>query len=322
MSVRAVVFAYSEVGVRCLPVLLRAGVQVPLVVTHADAPDESRWFASVAELARTRGIEVLVPDSPAAPEVTDRVAQARPDFLFSFYYRQMLPPALLAVAPRGALNLHGSLLPKYRGRAPVNWAILNGETQTGVTLHYMERLPDAGAIVDSETVAILPDETAAEVFRKVTRAAETVLERSLPLLIAGIAPARPQDLGQGSYFGRRTPEDGIIDWQHLSARRVHDLVRAVAPPYPGAWTACDSRLLKITRTRIADGSAPQPLPGHLFAAAEGLLACASDRRFVQILGLEVDGVAAEPADFARALRARHGNEPVRLTRPPTLSRAR
>lgn len=314
MSARAVVFAYSEVGVRCLSVLLRKGMHVPLVVTHTDELYESRWFASVAELAQAHRIEVLTPGSPDATEVVNRVAMARPDFLFSFYYRQMLGPQLLAIAPRGALNMHGSLLPKYRGRAPVNWAILNGETETGVTLHYMEKRADTGAIVDSEAVPILPDETAFEVFQKVTQAAETVLNRSLPLLIAGTAPARPQDLTQGSYFGRRTPEDGIIDWKAMSAKRVHDLVRAVAPPYPGAWTACDSLLLKITRTRLYSGGLAG-VPSHLFPAQDRLLACAGDSRFVQILGLEVNGVATDPADFARALMGCHGRKPISLITP-------
>src|SRR4029077_4380688 len=122
----------------------------------------------------------------------------RPDFIFSFYYRHMLKPALLAAARRGAFNMHGSLLPKYRGRVPVNWAILKGETETGATLHEMVEKPDAGRIVDQQAVPILPDDLAVEVFRKVTDAAETVLRRSVAKLIDGTARLREQDLSQGS----------------------------------------------------------------------------------------------------------------------------
>ena len=147
----------------------------------------------------------------------------------------MLAAPLLAAARQGALNMHGSLLPRYRGRAPVNWAVLHGERETGATLHYMTAKPDAGDIVAQTRVPILPDDTAREVFDKVTVAAEITLDGALPALIAGTAPRRPQDLASASYFGGRRPEDGIIDWKR-DALSIHNLVRAVAPPYPGART--------------------------------------------------------------------------------------
>jgi methionyl-tRNA formyltransferase len=241
--ISAVVFAYHDVGVRCLRVLLEAGIEVPLVVTHRDDPAEKRWFGSVAALARERGIDAR--EDPPAEEVRDKLRAMGPDFVFSFYYRRMLPPEWLALARRGAFNMHGSLLPKYRGRAPVNWAVLMGESETGATLHEMVAKPDAGRIADQERVPIGEDETAVEVFRKVTAAAETVLRRTLPRLVDGTALLEEQDLSRGSYFGARRPEDGRIDWSK-SARKIHNLVRAVAPPYPGAFT--DE--LKIHRTRM------------------------------------------------------------------------
>ena len=128
---RAVVFAYHNVGVRCLKALLGRGVEVALVVTHRDNPAETIWFSSVAEIAAGYDIPVITPDDPNAAEVLAQVRAARPDFLFSFYYRHMLKAPLLAVAPRGAFNMHGSLLPKYRGRVPINWAVVCGESETG-----------------------------------------------------------------------------------------------------------------------------------------------------------------------------------------------
>ena len=213
MTTCAVVFAYHNVGVRCLSVLLGQGVQVPLVVTHRDNPSERIWFDSVAQLAARHDIPVLTPDDPA--EVAAIVAGLAPDFLFSFYYRHMLAPALLKLAARGALNMHGSLLPRYRGRVPVNWAILRGETETGASLHYMVEKPDAGELVDQQSVPILPDDTALEVFQKVTVAAELVLHRSLPGLIAGTAPRVPpgsvaRQLLRGTQTGRRPHR---LDWQ-------------------------------------------------------------------------------------------------------------
>jgi methionyl-tRNA formyltransferase len=242
----AVVFAYHDVGVRCLRVLLEAAFDVPLVVTHRDDPSENPWFASVASLARERGIETL--EDPDASHLARKIEQLAPDFIFSFYYRRMLPPAWLAAAKRGAFNMHGSLLPKYRGRAPVNWAVLMGESETGATLHEMVAKPDAGRIVDQQRVPIGEDDTAVEVFRRVTDAAEAVLRRSIGPLEAGRAPLRAQDLSSGSYFGARKPEDGRIDWSK-SAREIHNLVRAVAAPYPGAFT----EKLRIHRTRMEPG---------------------------------------------------------------------
>lgn len=261
-AARAVVFAYHDVGVRCLKTLLSAGVQVPLVVTVKDDPGETRWFASVADTAREYGLPLVAPDRAGTPRLLEQVAQARPDFLFSFYYRAMLGEPILACAGRGALNIHGSLLPKYRGRAPVNWAIVNGERETGATLHYMVARADAGDIVDQLAVPILADDDAREVFAKVTAAAEIVLARSLPALLAGSAPRRPQPIEPGQYFGRRRPEDGRIDWSWPAAR-VHNLVRAVAPPFPGAFTDAGGRRLWIHRTRVQGGGAGGP--ARLFA---------------------------------------------------------
>lgn len=252
---RAAVFAYHDVGVRCLRVLLEAGIELPLVVTHRDDPSETLWFDSVAALCRSRGLETL--EDPPAGEILEKLQASRPDFVFSFYYRRMLPPAWLALARRGAFNMHGSLLPKYRGRAPVNWAVLMGETETGATLHAMLAKPDAGPIVDQARVPIGEDETALEVFRKVTAAAETVLRRSLPRLVAGDAVLKEQDLARGSYFGARRPQDGRIDWSK-SAREIHNLVRAVAPPYPGAFTD----KLRIYKTRMEPSLRAPPHFSH------------------------------------------------------------
>ena len=200
---RAVVFAYHSVGVRCLKVLAARDIDVALVVTHQDNPAETIWFESVAALCDEMGIPWITPSDPATPELHAQVAAARPDFIFSFYYRHMLPASVLALAPRGAYNLHGSLLPKYRGRVPVNWAVLHGEAETGATLHEMTVKPDAGAIIGQTMVPILPDDTAFEVFGKLTVASEQTLWQAVPSLVAGTAPRLANDLSKGSYFGGR-----------------------------------------------------------------------------------------------------------------------
>jgi methionyl-tRNA formyltransferase len=302
---RAVVFAYHDVGVRCLRTLLAHGVDVPLVVTHADSPGEEIWFDSVARHAHWHGIEVITPADANAPEVLAAVRAVRPDFLFSFYYRQMLHEPLLQAAPRGAYNMHGSLLPKYRGRAPVNWAVLRGERETGATLHLMAARPDAGAIVARQAVPILPDDTAVEVFRKVTVAAEIVLDRALPQLLAGRAELQQQDPAQGSYYGRRTAADGAIDWS-VGTSNIHNLVRAVAPPYPGAHARAGGLPLRLLRTLPA--AAPRAA-SPVLQWQEGEVRALCHDGALRVLEFELDGAIRDPAAF----HARFGAAPLPLS---------
>ena len=293
----AVVFAYHNVGVRCLTVLLDQGVQVDLVVTHADNPNELIWFESVEALARAHALPVITPADPNQPAVIGQIAALAPDFLFSFYYRNMLGPELLLVPRRGAYNMHGSLLPKYRGRVPINWAVINGESETGATLHQMVAKPDAGAIVDQKAVAIGPDDTAAEVFVRVTDAAGQVLARSLPALIADRAQLTPQDLSRGSYYGGRKPEDGRIDWAK-SAREIHNLVRGVAPPYPGAFTEAGAMKLRLLRTRLEPNRRPRSGAPGLYFEDDSYFADCGDGSVLRVLELDSPGGIIDTGAFA------------------------
>ncbi len=307
MAARAVVFAYHDVGVRCLSVLLAHGIDVALVVTHRDDPRENIWFGSVAGLADAHGIEVATPEDPASGDLLSRVSRLAPDFIFSFYYRHMLPAQLLGAARRGAYNVHGSLLPKYRGRVPVNWAVLRGERETGATLHEMVAKPDAGRIVDQMAVPILPDDTALDVFRKVTVAAEVILDRSLPRLIDGTAALTPQDLAAGNYCGARRPEDGRIDWTR-PAREIHDLVRAVAPPYPGAFADLGAKRLRLLRThRLGERLAPGKASLAVDSAGRLVARCA-DGQTLHLIECDLDGLPLR----ADNLRERLGRDPVPL----------
>ncbi|MBU3636717.1 formyltransferase [Polynucleobacter sp. es-MAR-4] len=260
----AVVFAYHDVGVNCLKALLNAGIQVDLVVTHQDDPNENVWFGSVAKLCEERQIRYITPNANQLLDLVPQIQKLSPDYLFSFYYRHMIPAQLLACAKIGALNMHGSLLPKYRGRAPVNWAILHGETETGATLHIMEAKPDAGDIVGQSAVSIGPNETATEVFGKVSQAAVAIMNQVLPELVRGNIPRKPNNLAEGSYFGGRKPADGQILW-HQTAQQVHNLVRAVAPPYPGAFTDWQGQ-----RRIVASTSLEAPFPGQLDLQTPGI----------------------------------------------------
>ena len=288
------VFAYHNVGVRCLKVLLRRRINVLRVVTHLDNPAENIWFDSVAELAAANAIPVTTPDDPNTAAFIEQISALKPDFLFSFYYRTMLTPALLATASRGAFNMHGSLLPKYRGRVPVNWAIIHGESETGATLHEMVQKPDAGRIVDQQSVPILPDDNALQVFNKVAVAAEVTLDRALSGLLDGTAVLRPQDLTAGSYYPGRKPDDGIINWQD-SALNIHNLVRAVAPPYPGATSAVKGKSITITRTTPAPAHFTHGKPGFLNVSSARCIALCGDGRMLRVLEAQFDGKMRDEA---------------------------
>ena len=241
---RILFFGYSEVGYECLSLLLERGDHVVALITHEDNPHEKIWFKTPAAAAREKNVPVFTPANVNTPEWREKIAALHPDLILSVYYRHMIGTKILALARLGAWNLHGSLLPKYRGRAPINWAVLHGEPRIGMTLHRMVKAPDAGAIVDQEGVEIGPRDTAEQAFRKVLPCARRVLARQIGALLAGTVKETPQDEAQATYFGGRTPEDGRIAWSQ-SARQIFNLIRAVTDPYPGAFTSAGEARLMV-----------------------------------------------------------------------------
>ena len=301
---RSIVFAYQEVGYVCLETLLGLGAEVVAVFTHDDDPDEHIWFRSVRELASRHDLPVFAPQR-VAEDWLPRLRAWSPDFLLSFYYRRLLSAGVLAVPRLAALNLHGSLLPKYRGRCPVNWVLVNGERETGVTLHHMEKTADAGDIVAQHRIAIEVDDTAATLNRRVADAAAELLRTTYPDLCEGTATRRPQDHAAATTFGGRRPADGQIEWQQ-GARKIRDLIRAVTHPYPGAFTWWDGRQLSVwdARTEREDGTSPPP--GTVVALADGAVIVQAGRGLLRVTRLQLAGeveLAADPWAKAHGVKA-------------------
>ncbi|MBM4275746.1 MAG: formyltransferase [Deltaproteobacteria bacterium] len=286
---RLIFMGYHNVGYYCLEALIdlcrEYGDEIAAVVTHADDPGESIWFASVRDLAFNHYLPVYQPDNPNDPDFVRAMAKLQPDFLFSVYYRHMLKRPMLELPRLGALNLHGSLLPRYRGRCPHNWVLINGETETGVTLHYMAPKADQGDIVAQRCVPIALDDTAATLLARLTAAGEDLMRETYPLLRHGQAPRMQQDHNDASYYGGRRPADGLIDWAR-PAFEIYNLIRAVTHPYPGAFTYYRGKKLFIWRGQpikaaASAAHAPAPpgrvltgLPGH------GLLVATGDGHFL------------------------------------------
>jgi methionyl-tRNA formyltransferase len=294
---RLVVFAYHDVGYVCLQELLRSGDTVVAVVTHDDDPGEEIWFRSVRALAEEHGVPVFAPENVNTPEWIERVRAWAPDFVFSFYYRKLLGAELLSIPRRGALNLHGSLLPRYRGRCPVNWVLIHGERETGVTLHYMEVKPDRGDIVAQQAVEIGDDDTALTLFRKLTVAAAELMSATYPLLREGRAPRIAQDQRLASYFGGRKPEDGRVVWTD-GATALRNLVRAVTHPYPGAYALWRDRKLFIWEVQRADRVVPGARPGQVLAiddAPAGGVVVQTGDGALRLTRLQLEGDQERPA---------------------------
>lgn len=284
------VFAYHDVGYECLDLLIQNDEYILAVITHEDNPKEEIWFRSVAGLARKYDIPVHTPESVNTPEWIERIRAMEPDLIFSFYYRNMIKEELLNIPRLGAFNMHGSLLPKYRGRVPINWAVLHGESETGVTLHHMVKRADAGDIVDQEKVAIGREDTAQDVLTKCVAAARRVLERQLDALTHGAAPRRKQDESQATTFGGRKPEDGRIDWTQ-SAEKIYNLIRAVTHPYPGAFTEAEGKKVFIWWAKPLTGSGGTP--GQVLSVDPLRVAAGSGS--IEIINLEWDDDEEDPS---------------------------
>lgn len=282
---KAVVFAYNNIGCIGIEQLVKAGVTIQAVFTHADDPNENLWFRSVAETAAALGIPVFAPEDVNHPLWAGRIKKMAPDFVFSFYYRKVIGKDILAIPKKGAFNLHGSLLPKYRGCAPLNWAVINGEKESGVTLHKMTAKVDAGDIVAQEKFAIADSDTAKDAHLKAAAAAEKMLKKVLPSVLAGNAKAKKQDEKQATYFGHRCPADGLIDWTK-DAAAVRNLVRGVTRPFPGAFTFIAAQKYFIWDVTVVPLKKKAPA-GTIVSVAPFVIACGKGA--VQVNFAQKDG---------------------------------
>jgi UDP-4-amino-4-deoxy-L-arabinose formyltransferase/UDP-glucuronic acid dehydrogenase (UDP-4-keto-hexauronic acid decarboxylating) len=295
---KAVVFAYHDMGCTGIQALLDAGYDIEAIFTHPDNAGENHFFGSVARLAAEQGITVYAPEDVNHPLWVDRIQAMAPEVIFSFYYRNLIGNDIMGLAPKGAFNLHGSLLPKYRGRAPLNWVLVNGEKETGVTLHRMVQRADAGDIVAQQAVTITDSDVALSLHRKLCSASQMLLGDVLPKIRSGQTQERAQDETQATYVGRRTPEDGRLDWEK-PAQVLHNLVRAVSDPWPGAFGFVGTCQFIVWSSRVRS-DLPAAKSGTVLSVAPLVIACGEGALEI-VTGQSANGVYMQGTQLAPAM---------------------
>lgn len=292
---RAAFFGTPAIAVPALSAL--AGLaEVAVVVCQPDRP-AGRGLAlsepAVKTRARELGLEVLQPTKVRTPEFAADLASRQLDVALVMAYGRILPPAVLAAPRRGCMNLHASILPRYRGAAPITWSVVRGETVTGVSLMQMDEGMDTGPVFIVREVPIGPDATAGEVAELLAACAAEVVRLDLARAVAGELPATPQDHAAATMAPMLSKEDGRIDWS-LPAQRVHDHVRGMSP-WPGASTTLGGKLLKVLATRMAPGDAGAP-PGEVVTAHKGRCEIACGQGRIELVRAQVEGKKALTAD--------------------------
>ena len=308
---RIVYMGTPQFAVPPLRALAAAGHEVLAVVTRTDKPAGRGKVLTpppVKTAAAELGIPVLQPKRVREPEVVEALRKMGPDAIVVAAYGQILPKDILALPKHGCINIHASLLPKYRGAAPINWAIIRGEAETGITIMRMDEGMDTGAMLLRESIPVGPDDTAGSLLPKLADLGSRMITTALPLIEAGKLPDVAQRHEEATLAPLLKKKDGAVDWS-LPAEEIRNRVRGLSP-WPGAYTFLDGKLVKILDTAIEPGSAE---PGALIAKDEALLA-GTGKGLLRIIALQPEGkkpMAA--AEFLRGHRIAPGKTFERRT---------
>jgi methionyl-tRNA formyltransferase len=281
---RVLFFGIYQIGVQALMALCRQGKDIVAVVTKPNTADEQQ---PVATLAIRHGITVLQPSSPKDADFLTDVRRLHPDLIIVAGYHKVIPQNILDLPPRGVINVHGSLLPKYRGPCTWKWAVINGESQTGVTIHVMTAELDRGDILVQRAVPIAQDDTGGSLFQKICDAGGELLAETIDALERHQIVPKPQNELEATFFGNFTDKDTRICW-HNPAERIRDLVRGLNPR-PGAWTTVRKQRLGIGRLVITDTLSTHA-PGEIVECSPNGLYVATGSRDVALLDIGIDGL--------------------------------
>ncbi len=292
MKKRVIFLGNHTVGVRSLGSLMEV-CHVELVVAHPADPEDGLVYESVHDFAMRNRLPVFR-STGRNPDLYRRIEQIAPDLIWTADYRYLLPQGVIDLASDACINLHPSLLPAYRGRAPLNWAILNGEREVGLTAHLIDEGVDTGAVLCQKRISMSPSEDVGDVLRRLEPIYESITREVIQGLESGDLVPVPQPEGDWPTWPRRTPGDGCIDWNRSSGEIVN-LIRAVADPYPGARTRlCDSEILIWKATALPDLESNH-VPGSVLSVA--------DRGFmVQAGSGQVEVTSCSPPDLIERIK--------------------
>jgi methionyl-tRNA formyltransferase len=299
---RIVFMGTPQFAVLPLRALAAAGHEIAGVVTRIDKPaGRGRVLASPpAKLAALEmGLSVFQPRRVREPEFITTLRELGPDAVVVAAYGQILPKEILALPKFGCINIHASLLPAYRGAAPINWAIIRGDRETGITVMQMDEGMDTGAVLMQESTPIDPKDTAGTLTEKLSVLGAKLITTAMPLIAAGKLAPVPQNSSQATLAPLLKKEDGLINW-NLPAVEIHNRVRGLSP-WPGAYTFLDGKMIKITASEAADGNGA---PGLLYEQNKNILDVGTGSGLLRVLGIQPEG--GKPMTAGEFLRGHRG----------------
>lgn len=285
---RIVFMGTPEFAVPSLEILLDHGYEIPAVITAPDKPGGRQGMqeSAIKQFARSRGLKVLQPPKLKNPEFLEQLRALKADLQVVVAFR-MLPEVVWNMPPLGTLNVHGSLLPKYRGAAPINWAIINGEKETGLTTFLLKHEIDTGDLLFQKKLPIGENETAGELHDRMMHAGAELLLQTVQAIERGTTQPQPQADTGATHAPKIFKETCEIDFSK-STEQVHNFIRGLSP-FPGAWTMLDGKTMKITRTEKARDSGQTTPPGKFVSDGKSFLKISTSDGYVNVLELQLEG---------------------------------
>jgi len=286
---RIVFMGTPEFAVPSLDMLVREGYEIAAVITQPDKPKgRGKKLAAppVKEYALEKGLLVIQPEKVKTPEFADKMRELKPDLLVTAAYGKILSKELLDIPPYGCINVHASLLPKYRGAAPIQWAIINGEKKTGITTMYTDVGMDTGDILLKREVEITDDMTCGELHDILAQVGAVVLKETIKKLENNTLTRTPQLHSEATYAPMITKETGAINW-NKSANEIHNLVRGTNP-WPVAYSKYKGQVMKVWKTKVIDENCKNENPGKILKVSKEGILVAAQKGTVQILELQFE----------------------------------
>lgn len=247
---KIVIFAYSQIGYESIQILNDLNIEIIYVITHVNNPKERIWFKSIESICKKLKIKYLYYENEGFKKIYKKLRRHNIDCIFSFYFRRIIPNNILKCAKIGGINVHGSYLPGYRGRSPVNWQIINGEKNGGVSFHFMKKKADSGDIICQKKIKILNSDNAISLQKKINKASKKLLLQNSQKILNNKIKSFKQNKQKSSYFGARKPEDGLISFD-MKSNEVYNKVRGLSFPFPGAFFFYKKHKIVINKCRVS-----------------------------------------------------------------------